>query len=166
MIKLLTTALLIAIGTAQTVAAQAATDQSETAATTPRAIAEAWLDAYSRQDFDRMTALMTADTVFLDPTSFEIAAVTERIEWRGPVAITAGIAAWGVDHATYTIDRTYEASRHVVFIGHVDVAYGTGAAAQTYRYPITTIVRVADGHVLEHRDYTDFAGAARVMEDQ
>lgn len=163
MIKLFATTMLIVISVAQTAPAWAEADPSQTEVAAPRVIAEAWLDAYSRQDFDRMTELMTAETVFLDPTSFEIAAVTERIEWRGPEAITSGIAAWGLDHATYTVDRTYEASRNVVFIGHVDVVYGSGDAAQTYRYPITTIVSVADGHVLEHRDYTDFSGATRII---
>ena len=58
-------------------------------AETPRAIAEAWLEAYSNQDFEGMTALMTEDTVFVDPTSFDIAAITNRIEWQGPDALPA-----------------------------------------------------------------------------
>ncbi|RKQ96815.1 nuclear transport factor 2 family protein [Maricaulis maris] len=130
---------------------------------TPRHIAEAWLDAYASQNFAAMSALMTEDTRFIDPTSFDIDAVTERIEWRGPAAITAGIAAWGMDHGVYTIDRTYEASGQVVFNGHMDVVYGTGDDAQTFRYPITTIIAVVDGHVAEHRDYTDFNNAAPVQ---
>ncbi len=131
-------------------------------AETPRAIAEAWLDAYSNQDFDGMTQLMSEDTVFVDPTSFEVDTITNRIEWHGPAAITAGVGAWGVSHGIYTIERSYESSGRVVFIGHIDVVYGEGTDAQAFRYPITTIITVEDGHVAEHRDYTDFTGASRI----
>jgi len=127
-----------------------------------RSIAEAWLEAYGSQDFDRMTSLMTDETVFIDPTSFAIDAVTNRIEWQGPAAITSGIAGWGMTQGVYTIDRTYEASGHVVFNGHVDVIYGEGEERQAFRYPITTIISVINGRVAEHRDYTDFHGASRV----
>ena len=109
-----------------------------------------------------MAALMTDDTVFIDPTSFAIEGITNRIEWRGSDAIIAGVSAWGIDHGTYTIERTYEASGQVVFSGHIDVVYGQGESAVTFRYPITTIIAVEDGHVAEHRDYTDFNGATRV----
>ena len=131
-------------------------------AETPRAIAEAWLEAYSNQDFEGMTALMTEDTVFVDPTSFDIAAITNRIEWQGPDAITSGVGAWGINHGRYTIERSYESSGRVIFNGHIDVIYGEGEGAQAFRYPITTIITVADGHVTEHRDYTDFNGASRI----
>ncbi|WP_323760714.1 nuclear transport factor 2 family protein [Maricaulis sp.] len=128
----------------------------------PRAIAEAWIEAYSSQDFDGMTALMTEETVFVDPTSFDIAMVTDRIDWQGPAAITAGVGAWGMNHGRYTIARTYEASGRVIFNGHIDVIYGEGEEAQAFRYPITTIITVEGGHVTEHRDYTDFNGASRI----
>ncbi|MAC87987.1 MAG: hypothetical protein CMF73_01545 [Maricaulis sp.] len=157
MFRLLFAVVLLSVGITPVTSAQPASVDLA-----PRALAEAWLDAYARQDFDRMRSLMTADTVFVDPTSFEVAAVTQPIDWRGPEAITAGIAAWGMDHAVYTVDRSYEASGNVVFSGHIDVVYGDGASSQTFRYPITTIIRVADGHVVEHRDYTDFAGALRI----
>ncbi|WP_291843861.1 nuclear transport factor 2 family protein [Maricaulis sp.] len=135
---------------------------SQPAESSPRSVAEAWLEAYASQDFEQMSALMSEDTVFVDPTSFAIDAVTDRIEWRGPEAIIAGVSAWGMDHGVYTIDRTYEASGQVVFSGHVDVVYGEGDSAQTFRYPITTIISVVDSQVAEHRDYTDFNGASRV----
>jgi limonene-1,2-epoxide hydrolase len=158
MLKIFGTPLIIASGIML-----AAPAFADTAANSAREVAEAWLDAYQRQDFAAMTALMTEETVFVDPTSFSIEAVTERIEWRGPDAITSGIAAWGMDHGVYEIERSYEASDRVIFIGRVDVVYGQGEAAQTFRYPITTIVTVDGDHVVEHRDYTDFAGATRVQ---
>ncbi|MCA8886909.1 MAG: hypothetical protein KDA35_09795 [Hyphomonadaceae bacterium] len=35
-------------------------------------------------------------------------------------------------------------------------------APTQYRYHIVTIVSVEGDHVVEHRDYTDYAGAAQV----
>ncbi len=153
------TTLSLALAGSLTGFAAAAADHHEE---TPRAVAEAWLDAYSSQDFAVMTALMTEDTVFIDPTSFNIDMVTDRIEWRGPEAITAGVSAWGINHGRYTVNRSYEASGRVIFNGHIDVIYGEGENAQAFRYPITTIITVEDGRVAEHRDYTDFNGASRI----
>ena len=76
----------------------------------------------------------------------------------GREAILAGIRGWGATRLEYTIDRSYSASGHVVFDGAIAAIYETQTGSVAYRYPIITIVTVEDGHVTEHRDYTDFSG--------
>lgn len=132
---------------------------------TPRDIADAYMDAYERQDFEAMRAHYAEDAVFLDPTSFDRPEVGQRIEWQGADAITRGVGAWGVAAADYTVDRSYASSGRVVYIGTVRVTYALETGPVSFDYPITTIITVADGRVAEHRDYTDFDGARRVEED-
>jgi ketosteroid isomerase-like protein len=109
---------------------------------TPEAVAEAYLAAYQAQDFAALETLYAEDAVFIDPTSETV----------------AGIRGWGATRLEYTIDRSYSASGHVVFDGAVAAIYETQTGSVAYRYPIITIVTVEDGHVTEHRDYTDFSG--------
>jgi len=126
-----------------------------------RATAEAWLRAYEAQDQDAMRALLTEDSRFVDPTSFDRPEVTERIEWTGPDAILSGVAAWGASAGEYTVSRTFEASNRVVFEAEMRVTYGEDENTVSFIYPIVTIITVEDGHVAEHRDYTDFDGMRR-----
>jgi limonene-1,2-epoxide hydrolase len=127
-------------------------------AASPREIAESWLHAYEAQDFEAMRALLTDESVFIDPTSFDRPEVSETINWTGPDAIIAGVSAWGISHGEYDVSRTYESSGRVVFNAVMTVAYASPNGEIVYFYPITTIITVEDGHVIEHRDYTDFEG--------
>ncbi|WP_394693357.1 nuclear transport factor 2 family protein [Hyphobacterium sp.] len=127
--------------------------------TPARQTAEAWLDAYQAQDFSAMRALLTDESVFIDPTSLGRENFGDPINWQGADAILAGVGAWGVTHAEYHIDRTYESPGRVIFDGSVDVTYGDPDNPVSYNFPIITIVTVRDGWVAEHRDYTDFDGA-------
>tara|TARA_R110002073_G_scaffold19336_3_gene70668 strand:- start:7160 stop:7624 length:465 start_codon:yes stop_codon:yes gene_type:complete len=149
----------IALATACLVAAAAHAQDAPTA----RETAERWLDAYETQDFDAIRALLTDGSRFIDPTSFERPEVSNPIDWTGPDAIIEGIAAWGMTAGHYTIHNTFEASGRVVFQAEMRVTYGAGEAAVSYLYPIVTIVTVEDGHVAEHRDYTDFNGMRRAQ---
>lgn len=127
--------------------------------TPARQTAEAWLDAYQAQDFESARGLLTEESVFIDPTSFGRENFGEPINWTGADAIIAGISSWGLANAEYSFDRVYESPGRVIYDGSVLVTYQNGAR---YDFPIITIVTVADGHLVEHRDYTDFDGAVRV----
>lgn len=129
----------------------------------PRHVAEAYLAAYQQQDHEAMRAFYAGDARFIDPTSFAIPRITAPIDWLGADAIIAGIAGWGVDRLSYEIERSYESSNAVIFDGSTTVTYITPAGDLSFRYPIITIVTVRDGKVVEHRDYTDFAGAQQVQ---
>jgi limonene-1,2-epoxide hydrolase len=132
--------------------------QAQTAASA-RQTADAWLAAYEAQDFDAVRSLLTDESVFIDPTSFGRANVVNTIDWTGPEEIISGISGWGLAAAEYSFDRVYESPGRVIYDGSVLVTYQNGAS---YDYPIITIVTVADGRLVEHRDYTDFDGATRV----
>ncbi|MCF8880498.1 nuclear transport factor 2 family protein [Hyphobacterium sp. SN044] len=124
----------------------------------PEAVAEAYLAAYQAQDFVALEALYAEDAVFIDPTSEAIQGIGGPFNWTGREAILAGIRGWGATRLEYEIDRTWSASGHVVFGGAVAAIYETETGSVAYRYPIITIVTIEDGHVTEHRDYTDFSG--------
>ena len=125
-------------------------------------IAETYLAAYEDQDFAAMETLYAETAIFVDPTSFDVAPITGPIEWQGRAAILDGIAGWGVERLHYDIDRTFSASGRTVFDGEVTVTYALADGERQYRFPIVTIVTVSGGHVVEHRDYTDYAGMERV----
>ena len=127
-----------------------------------RDVAEAYLAAYQTQDFDQMRELYAGDAHFIDPTSFDIPQITAPIDWQGADSIIAGISSWGIQHITYHQDRSYEASNAVIFDGNADVSYATETGARIFNYPIITIITVRDGQVVEHRDYTDYAGAREI----
>ena len=129
-------------------------------------VAERYLAAYSRLDFEDMRALYAPNATFIDPTSFAVLAPEQRIDWQGADAIIDGISNWGLTALDYRIQRTYEASGQVVFDAVVDVTYGPGSGNRTFRYGIVTIIQIENGQVIEHRDYTDFTGAIEISTHQ
>jgi ketosteroid isomerase-like protein len=129
-----------------------------------REIARAYLAAYEAADYDTMREYYTEDAVFIDPTSFGIPNISDTIHWQGADAIIAGISAWGVSGLEYTFDRIYESSGRVIFDGATHVIYSGDNGDVIYNYPIITIITVENGLVVEHRDYTDFAGATQVTD--
>jgi len=128
-----------------------------------RQTAEAWIAAYEAQDFDAMRALLTDGSHFIDPTSLGRENFGNPIDWQGADQILEGIAGWGVTHAEYHVERSYESPGRVIFNGSIDVTYGSPENPLSYNFPIVTIITVDDGHVAEHRDYTDFEGATALQ---
>jgi len=127
--------------------------------TPARQTADAWLAAYQAQDFNAARAFLTETSIFIDPASFGREGFGEPINWTGADTIIAGISSWGLDEAEYTFERVYESPGRVIYDGSVLVTYQNGAQ---FNYPIISIVTVENGHLIEHRDYTDFDGATRV----
>lgn len=127
-------------------------------------IAQAYLQAYEAQDFDRLRGYYSDDAVFIDQTSFGVAQVEEDIHWQGPDAIIAGIKSWGLARGQYRLDRVFESSNIVVFDAEMDAVYETSAGTRIYRYPIITILTIENGKVMEHRDYTAFNNVTDVSE--
>lgn len=127
-------------------------------------LAQAYLEAYETQDFEQLAELYAPDARFVDPTSFDVPDTTPPIDWQGPDAIIAGLQSWGVAEVDYRIDRSFTASGRTIFDGSVTAVFANNGDAVSYRFPIITIITVADGLVVEHRDYTDYAGAQRIME--
>ena len=125
-------------------------------------IAQAYISAYERQDFDAMRDLMADDAVFIDPTSFDLAFVREPVHWTGADEVLAGISAWNIARGEYHFDRVYEAAGRIVFDASMDVYYATSEGERGFRYPIITIVTVENGLVTEHRDYTGFNDMAPI----
>ena len=126
-----------------------------------RAVAEAYIAAYESQDYDAMRTLYADDAVFVDPTSFHLPSMPP-IDWQGSETIIAGITSWGIARLEYHLDNSFTASGAVIFDGTADVVYSIPAGDRVFNYPIVTIITVSDGHVVEHRDYTDYAGSREI----
>ncbi|MEZ5960894.1 MAG: nuclear transport factor 2 family protein [Hyphomonadaceae bacterium] len=128
-----------------------------------RETAQSYLEAYSALDLDRLATLYAESAEFNDPTSTHVEGIGGPFVWHGRDAILAGIRNWSrsIRSLHYEVERVYEASGRVVFIGAVYPEVDGPSGPVRYRYPIVTIVTIEDGLVTEHRDYTDYASGAR-----
>jgi len=128
------------------------------------ATAQEYLAAYSRMDLKALERLYAEDAVFDDPTSTKVQGIGGPFVWHGRKEILAHIGEWAksMQSLNYDVERVYEASGHVVFVGDVKPLVVTPEGLVQNVYPIVTIVTVADGRVVEHRDYTNYA-AGRVV---
>lgn len=126
--------------------------------------AEAYLDAYARLDTTALGRFYADDAVFNDPTSANVQGIGGPFFWKGRAEILAHIRGWAktTRSLNYDVERVYEASNHVVFVGAVKPVIKTGKGEVQHSYPIITIVTIASGRVTEHRDYTNYA-AGRVV---
>lgn len=121
--------------------------------------AEAYLDAYSRLDTSALEQVYAEDAVFEDPTSTNVKGIGGPFRWRGRAQILASLREWAKSTKSlkYSVERRYEASNHVVFVGTVFPLVKSSKGDVQYSYPIVTIVNIANGRVVEHRDYTNYA---------
>lgn len=126
--------------------------------------AEAYLAAYQALDLPAIAAAMTPDARFEDPTSTDVPGIGGPFKWDGRDAVIAGLRTWtqSVRRIDYIIRDMYEASGRVVFIGTASALIETRDGAARTTFPIVTI---RDGKVIEHRDYTDYAGAKTAKVD-
>lgn len=126
--------------------------------------AEAYLKAYQALDLRAVEALLAPDARFEDPTSTDVPGIGGPFRWEGRDAVIAGLRGWtqSVRRIDYTIRDRYEASGRVVFIGTAAALIAAPSGLVRTNFPIVTIVTLRDGKVIEHRDYTDYAGAATV----
>lgn len=129
--------------------------------------AEAYLTAYQALDLPAVAAAMAPDARFEDPTSTDVPGIGGPFKWQGRDAVIAGLRGWtqSVRRIDYTIRDKYEASGHVVFIGTASALIQMPNGAARTSYPIVTIITMRDGKVIEHRDYTNYAGATTAKAD-
>lgn len=122
-----------------------------------------YLDAYARLDLAALERLYAEDAAFNDPTSQSVPNIGGPFIWRGRSEILAGIGRWkqSMKSLNYNVERVYEASNHVVFVGEVLPLVAGNKGLIQYAYPVVTVVTIANGKVTEHRDYTNYA-AGRV----
>jgi ketosteroid isomerase-like protein len=121
--------------------------------------ANAYVDAYAKLDTAALERFYAEDAVFNDPTSADVPGIGGPFVWRGRTEILAHLREWAktTKSLNYEVERVYEASNHVVFVGAVKPLVKTAKGDVQYRYPIITIVTIANGRVSEHRDYTNYA---------
>jgi len=123
-------------------------------------IAQAYLDAYLAQDVDLLRDMYAPEIVFTDRTSLDIADITAPYHYEGKDEVLGFIELLGqvVLNARYELDRVFEASGEVVFIGHAVFTLAGDSGPVEYRSAVVTIVSVRRGLITEHRDYADYKG--------
>ncbi len=126
-------------------------------------LAESYLAAYARLDLAVLERLYAENAVFNDPTSADVPGIGGPFVWSGRREILTRIGDWRktIRSLNYDVERVYESSNQVVFVGEVKPLVVTSKGPIQYGYPIVTIVTIANGVVTEHRDYTNYA-AGRV----
>lgn len=163
MLKIATIAVAALVLTAPPCLAQTAPRQSGDRTTISRALE--YLDAYERLDVAELSHLYAERAEFVDETSM---AFPKPFMWAGRDAILAGIGEWKdtVRSLDYRLTDAFEAAGRVVFVGTVDSISRGPNGDVTFIFPIVTIVTLEGGQVIEHRDYTDYAGATRRREPE
>ncbi len=121
--------------------------------------AQDYLSAYARLDLKTLEILYAEDAVFNDPTSTKVPGIGGPFVWHGRNENLANIGerAKSIKSLEYDVERVYEASGHVVFVGDVKPLTMTCDGPVLHAYPIVTIVTIEGGRVTEHRDYTNYA---------
>lgn len=127
-------------------------------------VARAYMDAYSRVDWDAMAALMSEDIIFADNTATGTDD-PEGIVTEGREALLEMLYGFEAQYHPIELgfvwDTVFESNARVVFIGHVNALYPTQDPAQRFRWRSqqVTVVTVENGRVVEHRDYANYPGA-------
>ena len=137
------------------------------AASDPRAAAlataDGYIDAYERLDLDAMGAWLDERSTFQDPTTAEIAPA--GLALRGREAIVGGLRAAleGLRDVRLDYGERFHSGGLVVAIGRLAyripaASLGPGASDATFDVRVVTVLRIVDGKVREHTDYTDLSG--------
>lgn len=123
------------------------------------AIADRYIEAYQVFDIDTMASYYRKDSRFIDLTSKVFGADNAYIMKNKDAIIKklqGFVAQSGPIRLDFDIKHRYEAAGQVVYTANVKISTGSGKQLRTACAPITTIIHVEDGKVLEHRDYFDY----------
>ncbi|MEN0652933.1 MULTISPECIES: nuclear transport factor 2 family protein [Hyphobacterium] len=127
-------------------------------------VARAYMDAYSRVDWDAMAALMSEDIIFADTTATGTDD-PQGIVTEGREAFLEMLRGFEAQYHPIELgfvwDTVFASNETVVFIGHVNALYPTEDPAQHFRWRSQQVaaVTVRDGIVIAHRDFANYPGA-------
>ena len=122
-----------------------------------QAVADPYFKAYIARDWDHLEPLLADQGGFADPTA---TLVFGPVKFEGKQAtlknFREGYAA--IKHMAFHPIRTFVSGDHAIYEGTLDwtLELRDGKQAVTEGMPFITVLRVADGHVLEHRDFADY----------
>jgi hypothetical protein len=118
-------------------------------------VAERYMELTLAGDVDGAADLYAPDVLFIDPTTdvfnFDLAMGLE-----GPEAVTAVQRSWGIDVMSLNVTRSFVSGRHALYYGPLTVQYQAGTTAGPM--PFVTVLKVADGQVVERTDFGDYVG--------
>ena len=123
-------------------------------------VADAYMKVYtdSKASFEELGKLYSKDVVFRDPTSDKWGEYAWNIDGRSKIleAMKTHASQFDEISISYRTQVKYTSSGHTVYTGKVKLSQVKDNVLETICSPITTIISVRDGKVVEHRDYVDY----------
>jgi ketosteroid isomerase-like protein len=133
------------------------TQEFDAASAATRRVAEPYFAAYIDRDWARLEPLLADNGRFADPTAEPLFG---KVEFVGKAAVMHNFREnyASIEHMRFEPDRVFASGTFAVFEGRLDwtLALPNGGRAVTRAMPFLTILRVADGQVVEHLDYADY----------
>ncbi len=126
-----------------------------------------YLEAYTQLDMQTLEKMYSPDVVFIDPTSLNAPNIAIPVEYQGKADVLAFISSLegNLIDARYDLDRTYESSGQVVFVGDAVFTFAGQPHPITYKSAIVTVISVQDCLVASHTDYADYNGMKQISSD-
>ncbi len=124
-------------------------------------VADEYMKAYAIFDLKKMEKFYSTNAKFLDPTSevWGEHAFMKHSKEEIIAGLTSFISNYDKVSLEYSIRERYESAGHNVYSGKTKVTLRKNGVIETSCAPITTIITVKDGKVIEHRDYFDYKTA-------
>lgn len=127
---------------------------------TTEAVGRAYIDAYSRADWDLMAAFMGDSIAFVDRTNPDptFVAVT-----KGRSAVLAMLRSFGQSGGVESLDLdfpiVFASNDVVVFAGRVNTLSRPPGRTEAYRWRADQVIALtlAEGKVVRHEDFADYA---------
>lgn len=127
-------------------------------------LARTYLAAYSAVDTVAMAALIADDVVFTDLTLPP--ADDGPLVINGRDAFLKQLKSFGVQRLVYDLTGEFESNGRTVFVGRISAYYPRpDGRVLRWRSEVVTIVTVANGKVVRHEDFANYAGAQKTVED-
>ena len=125
--------------------------------------AERYLAAYARWDLDALQVFHSDASTWFDPTSAELGSVAGPFEGAKGIRVGLEQSTRGVRDLRFEFDERFVSADRAVAIGrlHYTLAgatLGPGGKDVTFDLRVVTALRIVDGVVVEHVDYSDFSG--------
>ncbi|MEN7538551.1 nuclear transport factor 2 family protein [Aurantiacibacter flavus] len=125
------------------------------AATAP--VAEAYFQAYTSRDWDALEGLLADNATFRDPTATLVFGGVESVG-REAMMERFRLGYAGITHMEFTPFRQIVSGDVALAEGalHWGLDLGEGHTVDSVT-PMVIVLTLADGKVVEHRDYVDYA---------
>lgn len=132
----------------------------------PRSVADvarAYFERYAAWDLDALRAFYDERSVWSDPTTAEIGPPAGPVTGAAPIVDFLRSSTRGIDDLGFTFEEQFSSGDRAVAIGRLKYTLrgkniAPGARDVAFDLRVVTVLRVVDGKVREHTDFSDFRG--------